>query len=70
MAIQINDITVIDDDGNFSSVGILTSGSGNTLINIDESANFTVGTGVTFEGISGNISIAGTFTSSSVSIPL
>jgi len=70
MAIQINNITVIDDDRNFSSVGVLTSGSGSTLIDIDGSANFTVGTGVTFEGVSGNISIAGTFTASSISVPL
>lgn len=70
MAIQINDTVVIDDDRNFSNVGILTVGSGSSITNIDSSANFTVGTGITFNGVVGNISIAGTITAAGLSLPL
>lgn len=70
MAIQINDTVVIDDDRNFSNVGILTVGSGSSITNIDSSANFTVGIGITFDGVSGNISIAGTITAAGLSLPL
>ena len=70
MAIQINDINVIDDDRNFSNVGILTVGTGSSLTDIDSDANLTVGVGITFNGVAGNISIAGTITAAGLSLPL
>jgi len=70
MAIQINDINVIDDDRNFSNVGILTVGTGSSLTDIDSDANLTVGVGITFNGVGGNISIAGTITAAGLSLPL
>lgn len=68
--IQINDINVIDDDRNFSNVGILTVGAGSSVTNIDSDANFTIGVGITFDGLVGNISIAGTITAAGLSVPL
>jgi len=70
MAIQVNDVSVIDDDRNFSSVGILTVGSGSSVISIDSDANLTTGVGITFNGVAGNISIAGTITAAGLSLPL
>jgi hypothetical protein len=70
MAIEINDINVIDNSRNFSNVGILTVGTGSSLTNIDSDANLTVGIGITFNGVDGNISIAGTITAAGLSLPL
>lgn len=70
MPIQINNINVIDDDKNFSNVGILTVGAGSSLTNISSDGNFIVGVGITFNGLDGNISLAGTITAAGLSIPL
>jgi len=70
MTFKINNITVIDDDRNFSNVGILTVGTGSSLTNIDSDANLTIGVGITFNGVDGNISIAGTITAAGLSVPL
>jgi len=70
MAIKINDVTVIDDSSNLSSIGIVTVGSGSSLTNIDSLANFTVGAGITFDGKPGNIEITGILTAAGTSLPL
>ena len=70
MAIQINDINVIDDDRNFSNVGILTVGSGSSMISVKSNSDFIIGIGATINGNAGNISIAGTITAARLSIPL
>ena len=70
MAIKINNVTVIDDSSNFSSIGIVTVGSGSSLTNIDSLANFTVGAGVTFDGRPGNVRISGILTAAGLSLPL
>lgn len=68
MPIQINNTTVIDDNRNFSTVGVMTVGSGSSAVVISTGLN--VGIGVTLSGISSTISIAGTITASGLSIPL
>jgi hypothetical protein len=71
MAIKINGTSVIDDNRNISSVGVATIGSGNSTTTIDGNTGVVnVGTGVTIDGISGNISIAGTFSASGFNLPL
>ena len=72
MAIQIGGTTVIDNSRNFSNVGIMTVGVGSSIVNIIPNSNFTIGTGITFNGTGSikNISIAGTFTAAGLSIPL
>ena len=70
MSFQINDINVIDDDRNFSNIGIMTVGTGSSAVVLDSNLNFNVGTGITITGSTTNISIAGTLTASSLSIPL
>lgn len=70
MSIQINDINVIDDDRNFSAAGIVTVGTGNSATIIDGTTGITsVGIGITIEGVTGNISIAGTLTAAGFNIP-
>jgi hypothetical protein len=72
MAIKVSNTTVIDDSRNFSNIGIMTVGVGSSIVNIIPNSNFTIGTGITFNGTSSikNISIAGTFTAAGLSIPL
>tara|TARA_B100000085_G_C18199675_1_gene373149 strand:+ start:119 stop:340 length:222 start_codon:yes stop_codon:yes gene_type:complete len=70
MAIKINKVDVIGNDRNLCNVGILTVGAGSSMTDIDSNANFTVGVGVTFNGVAGNISIAATITAGSLSVPL
>lgn len=70
MPIQVNDINVIDDSRNFSAAGIVTVGSGNSATIIDGTTGITsVGIGITFNGVAGNISIAGTITAAGFNIP-
>lgn len=69
MAIKINGTVAIDDDRNFSNIGILTVGTGSSSITINSSTNFTCGSTV-FNGNNGNISIAGTFSAPRISLPL
>lgn len=70
MPVQINDINVIDDNRNVSAAGIVTVGTGNSATIIDGTTGITsVGIGITMEGISGNISIAGTLTAAGFNIP-
>ena len=70
MSLQINGVTVINDDKNISSIGIMTVGSGSSSLNLNSFSNTTIGTGITLSGDVGNISIAGTITASRLSIPL
>jgi hypothetical protein len=70
MAIKVGGTIVVDGNKNFSNVGIITVGSGSSSVTIESNSNFTVGTGVTINGNNGNISIAGTLTAKSFSIPL
>jgi hypothetical protein len=71
MAIKINGTSVIDDDRNISSVGIATVGSGSSTTTIDGNTGIVnVGTGVTIDGIAGNISIAGTISAAGLNVPL
>ena len=54
MPIQINNVTVIDDDRNFNSPGITTVGSGTSIITIDgNNSKINVGTAVTIDGKTG-----------------
>jgi len=70
MSIQINGINVIDNDRNVSAAGIVTIGSGNSTTIINGTTGITsIGIGVTIEGVSGNISIAGTITAAGFNIP-
>ena len=71
MPIQVNDINVIDDDRNIIASGIATVGSGSssTIIN-GNTGIVNVGTGVTINGITGNISIAGTISAAGFNIPV
>lgn len=70
MAIKINDVSVIDDGLNLSNVGIVTVGSGNstTVIN-GNTGEMTVGSGITLSSVTGNVSISGTISAGSISIP-
>ena len=71
MPIQINNVTVIDDDRNFNSPGITTVGSGTSIITIDgNNSKINVGTAVTIDGKTGNISIAGTIRGSGFNVPV
>lgn len=71
MPIQINNVTVIDDDRNFNSPGITTVGSGTSIITIDgNNSRINVGTAVTVDGKNGNISIAGTIIANGFDIPV
>ena len=70
MSIQINDNTIIDDNTNFSSVGIVTVGTGSSIISVESNSNFFVGVGVTLSGLDGNIAISGTITALNISLPL
>lgn len=70
MAIKVNNTTVISDDRNISSVGIATVGIGSTAITLDGSnSTVNVGTGVSINGSTGNVSIAGTLTASGFTVP-
>lgn len=70
MSVQINGINAIDDDRNFSAAGIVTVGTGNSATIIDGTTGITsIGIGITMEGVSGNISIAGTLTAAGFSVP-
>lgn len=70
MSFQVNDINVIDDDRNFSNIGIMTVGTGSSAVVLDSNLNFNIGTGITITGSTTNISIAGTLSAGSLSIPL
>jgi hypothetical protein len=71
MPIQVNDINVIDDNRNIITSGIATIGSGSSATVINGTTGVVnVGTGITIEGISGNISIAGTITAGGINFPL
>jgi len=70
MPIQVNDINVIDDDRNIIASGIATVGSGSSATTINgETGVVNVGTGITMNGISGNISIAGTINAGGLNFP-
>lgn len=70
MPFQINNTNVINDDRSFSNVGIMTVGSGSSAVVINPNLIFNIGTGITITGLTTNISIAGTLTAGSLSIPL
>ena len=71
MSIQVNNINVIDDDRNIISLGIATVGSGSSSTIFDGTTGVVnVGTGITMEGIPGNISISGTITAAGFNLPL
>jgi len=64
MAIKVSGINVIDDSQNFSPVGVLTVGSSKI------SNRLQLGVGVTFDGATGNVIIAGSFSAGSIQIDL
>jgi len=73
MSIKINNTTVIDDNRNFSNVGILTVGSGSSTITFGKgNSPIIIGTGVTigFGTVNGDIIISGILTAANFSIPL
>lgn len=70
MAIKVGGISVINDGKNIQNIGIVTVGSGSSTISVKSNSDFIIGVGATINGNAGNISIAGTITATSLSIPL
>lgn len=71
MSYKVNNVTVIDNDRNISSSGIVTVGAGNTRTIIDGHTGIaSVGLGITMDGNPGNIRIAGIFTAAGLSVPV
>ena len=69
MAIQINNVNVIDDSRNISA-GIVTVGTGNSQATINGNTGIaSIGIGITAEGSSGDLTISGTLTAAGISVP-
>jgi hypothetical protein len=70
MPLQVNSTNVINDDRSFSNIGIMTVGSGSSAVILNSNLNVNIGTGITITGSTTSISIAGTITAGSLSVPL
>jgi hypothetical protein len=64
MAIKVSGINVIDDGQNLAPVGIVTVGTSKI------SSRLELGVGVTFDGTTGNVIIAGSLTAGTVQFSL
>ena len=71
MSYKVNNVTVIDNERNISSSGIVTVGAGSTRTIIDGHTGIaSVGLGITMDGNPGNIRISGIMTAGGLSVPI